>query len=142
MFDAQMTMKDARTKEKEFFLSKPEYADLGNVGTTYLAEKLSAHLINEIMKSLPSITSYIDQRWGLGQYMAPRISSLCNFLLWMDRSRFCSISKLEKDLKALGGDIKDGRGSMLHLILTLCRKLEEAFAKIVDGGRDGEILLV
>jgi hypothetical protein len=50
----------------------------------------------------------------------------------------CSIAKLEKELKDLGGDIKEGRGSLLHLILTLCRKLEEAFAKIVDGGRDGE----
>ena len=61
-FRLQMTMKDARSKEKEFFNSKAEYADLQNTGTTFLAEKLSAHLINEIMKSLPSITSFIDQR--------------------------------------------------------------------------------
>ncbi|GFH31615.1 hypothetical protein HaLaN_30692 [Haematococcus lacustris] len=27
---------------------------------------------------------------------------------------------------------------MLHLILTLCHKLEKAFAKVVDGGKDGE----
>ncbi len=45
--------------------------------------------------------------------------------------------KLEKELKALGGDVNYGRGSMLHLILTLCRKLEEAFNKIVDGKKDG-----
>ena len=31
-----------------------------NTGTTFLAEKLSNHLINEIMKSLPSIQSYIE----------------------------------------------------------------------------------
>lgn len=67
------------------------------------------HLINEIMKNLPSISAYIDQ----------------------------NVAKLEKELKALGGDVNHGRGSMLHLILTLCRKLEEAFAKIVDGKKDG-----
>jgi hypothetical protein len=32
-------------------------------GTQYLAEKLSTHLINEIMKNLPSISQYIDQKW-------------------------------------------------------------------------------
>ncbi len=62
MCPLQMSMKDARSKEKDFFLGKAEYADLQNTGTTYLAEKLSAHLINEIMKSLPSISSYIDQK--------------------------------------------------------------------------------
>eukprot|EP00798_Chlamydomonas_sp_ICE-L_P016681 gene16681-22940_t len=76
---------------------------------TYLSEKLSTHLINEIMKNLPSISSYIDQ----------------------------NIAKLERDLKALGGDVNFGRGSMLHLILKLCRKVEEAFMRIVDGGKDG-----
>ncbi len=49
----------------------------------------------------------------------------------------CSIARLEKELKALGGDIKTGRGSMLHLILTLCHKLEKAYTKTVDGGQDG-----
>ncbi|GAX77714.1 hypothetical protein CEUSTIGMA_g5157.t1 [Chlamydomonas eustigma] len=107
--NGKMSMKDARSREKDFFLGRPEYADLSNIGTGYLAEKLSQHLIAEIMKQLPSISSFIDQ----------------------------SIAKLEKELKDMGGDIKEGRGSLLHLILTLCRKLEEAFAKIVDGGRDG-----
>lgn len=49
----------------------------------------------------------------------------------------CSVSRMEKELKALGGDVNYGRGSMLHLILTLCHKLEKAFTKLVDGGRDG-----
>lgn len=49
----------------------------------------------------------------------------------------CSIERLERELKALGGDLNYGRGSMLHLILTLCHKLEKAFNKIVDGGKDG-----
>jgi len=47
------------------------------------------------------------------------------------------MQRLEKELKALGGDVKVGRGSMLHLVLTLCHKLEKAYCKIVDGGRDG-----
>ncbi|GFH12799.1 uncharacterized protein HaLaN_08553, partial [Haematococcus lacustris] len=94
-------MKEARAREKEFFTSNAAYADLQNIGTGYLAEKLSQHLINEIMKNLPSISQYIDQ----------------------------NIVKLESELKALGGDLKYGRGSMLHLILTLCHKLEKAFAK-------------
>ena len=55
-------MSDARKAEKEFFLSRPEYADLTNIGTTFLADKLSAHLIRESHKNLPSITSYIDQK--------------------------------------------------------------------------------
>ena len=54
----------------------------------------------------------------------------------------CSIAKLEADLKAMGGDVNYGRGSMLHLILTLCRRLEEAFGKIVDGKKDGGWRLV
>lgn len=107
--NSKLSMLNARAREKEFFASKPEYADLTNTGTTYLAEKLSIHLINEIMKNLPSISAYIDQ----------------------------NVVKLEKELKALGGDVNYGRGSMLHLILTLCRKLEEAFNKIVDGKKDG-----
>lgn len=55
-------MKDARQREQDFFQSVPSYADLPNTGTTYLAEKLSTHLINEIMKNLPSISAYIDQK--------------------------------------------------------------------------------
>lgn len=52
-----------------------------------------------------------------------------------------SIIRLEKELKALGGDVKFGRGSMLHMVLTLCHKLEKAYIKTVDGGRDGAYLL-
>lgn len=55
-------MKEMRGRELEFFSSTPAYADLNNVGTGFLAEKLSNHLINEIMKNLPSISQYIDQK--------------------------------------------------------------------------------
>lgn len=107
--NSKVSMKEARGREKEFFTSSQAYADLKNTGTGFLAEKLSQHLINEIMRNLPSISQYIDQ----------------------------NILRLEKELKALGGDIKYGRGSMLHLILTLCHKLEKAYTKVVDGGQDG-----
>lgn len=35
--------------------------DLDNIGTTYLANKLSNHLINEITRKLPDIQSYVDK---------------------------------------------------------------------------------
>mmetsp|Transcript_7411 Transcript_7411/g.12788 ORF Transcript_7411/g.12788 Transcript_7411/m.12788 type:complete len:628 (+) Transcript_7411:31-1914(+) len=107
--NSKVGMKEARSKENDFFKGMQAYADLPNIGTGYLAEKLSNHLINEIMRNLPSIALYIDQ----------------------------NAKRLEAELKALGGDLKYGRGSMLHLILTLCHKLEKAYGRVVDGGRDG-----
>jgi hypothetical protein len=80
-----------------------------NTGTGFLSEKLSAHLINEIMKALPSIQSYIEG----------------------------TIAKLSKELTALGGDVSHSRGAMLHMTLQLCHKMERAFERIVDGGKDG-----
>ena len=56
-----MSMDVMRSREKEFFKSMPQYADLSNVGTGYLAETLSKVLINEILKKLPSIQQYIDE---------------------------------------------------------------------------------
>ena len=52
--NSKVQMTDARAKERAFFTGRPEYGDLGNTGTTYLAEKLSTHLINEITRNLPS----------------------------------------------------------------------------------------
>ena len=57
----RMGMVEARSREKQFFLGQEEYKDLENTGTTYLAEKLSRHLINEITRKLPEIQSYIDK---------------------------------------------------------------------------------
>ena len=56
-----MTMQDARKKEKEFFQGARDYRHLDNVGTGFLAEKLSKHLLNEIKKALPSIMASIKQ---------------------------------------------------------------------------------
>jgi hypothetical protein len=33
--------------------------------------------------------------------------------------------------------VTGNRGKMLHLILTLCQKVEKAFNRIVDGGEGG-----
>jgi hypothetical protein len=58
----QMAMKEARAKEQEFFKGHPSYKDLTNIGTGYLSDKLSHHLVNEIMRKLPKIQHYIDTR--------------------------------------------------------------------------------
>ena len=54
----------------------------------------------------------------------------------------CSIIRLEKELKALGGDVKFGRGSMLHMILTLCHTLEKAYTRTIDRRCDGACMRV
>jgi hypothetical protein len=41
--------------------STDAYRDLDNTGTSYLANKLSHHLINEITRKLPEIQSYVDK---------------------------------------------------------------------------------
>jgi len=102
-------MEAARAKEKEFFFASPAYRDLENIGMTYLADKLSAHLIAEILKKLPSITAHID----------------------------ATIAKTSKELEALGSDVGANRGRMLHLILTLCQRVERSFDKVVEGGAGG-----
>ncbi len=43
-----------------------------------------------------------------------------------------------RGVQALGGDISHSRGAMLHMTLQLCSKLERAFERIVDGGKDGK----
>lgn len=44
----------------------------------------------------------------------------------------------KSQLTALGNDVSGNRGKMLHLILTLCQKVEKAFTRIVEGGEGGE----
>ena len=44
---------------------------------------------------------------------------------------------MRKEVDALGGPIATSRGGMIHLILTLLRAFEDAFAKATDGGRGG-----
>ena len=52
--------------------------------------------------------------------------------------RSCSIHEYQHQLRLLGQDVTSNRGKMLHLILTLCQKVEKAFNRIVDGGEVGE----
>lgn len=105
----KVNMEAARARERAFFDESEAYRDLTNIGTNYLADKLSTHLINEILKQLPSIQAYIDNL----------------------------INKLRKELESLGTDVSGNRGRMLHLILTLCQKIEKRFESIVEGGAGG-----
>ncbi|MEW5297851.1 MAG: hypothetical protein WDW36_001030 [Sanguina aurantia] len=208
--NSKVSMKDARSREKDFFLGQPAYADLANVGTTYLAEKLSTHLIGEIMKNLPSMVTYIDSRYvgspphgsraesgsrgqgpqlctqhhmsrvvgvgdgsrlqrGMGPLGLETVQSLSQPLRGcatygapaahpnrlsamsatsslspphvaapvIDLRRSLRIKKLQDELSSLGGDVGGSRGSMLYLILTMIQKVERAFERIVQGGKDG-----
>lgn len=45
--------------------------DLDNIGTTYLANKLSNHLINEITRKLPDIQSYVDKTCVAAGFLGP-----------------------------------------------------------------------
>ena len=92
----------ARKKELEFFQSKPQYQGLRNVGTTFMSSKLSSHLIGAIRRQLPVIQHNISE----------------------------GIISLEKELESLGGPGAATRGSMIHLVLQLCRTFEEAFTKV------------
>lgn len=88
-------MAEARKKELEFFRSSPHYGTLKNVGTGFLAGKLSAHLIGAIRKQLPVIQHSIND----------------------------GIIGLERELEALGGPAVTTRGAMVHLSLQVppCR---------------------
>jgi len=77
--------------------------------TDYLAKKLSTHLINEISRKLPEIQAFVDH----------------------------AVADYRRQLRDLGNDVAGNRGKMLHLILTICQKVEKAFCRIVDGGEGG-----
>ena len=103
------SMQAARARELDFFRSKPCYASLKNVGTSFLSARLSEHLVGAIKRALPTISA------GIGD----------------------GIAGLEKELEQLGGPAVEGRGGMVHLLLQLTRQFEEAFAQAVDGGKNG-----
>lgn len=98
----QVGMEVARRKELDFFKGMRPYSDLRNVGTGFLSTKLSSHLIGAIRRQLPIIQQHISE----------------------------GIISLEKELESLGGPGTASRGSMIHLVLQLCRTFEEAFAKV------------
>lgn len=56
-----MSMPDARARELDFFTNSLDYTGLSNVGTAFMANKLSKHLLTEIKKALPGIHASIKQ---------------------------------------------------------------------------------
>jgi len=105
----RVTMGEARARENAFFAQHQSYGALENVGTDFLSKKLSAHLINEIARKLPEIQSFVDT----------------------------AVADYRRQLRDLGNDVAGNRGKMLHLILTICQKVERHFSRIVDGGEGG-----
>lgn len=105
----QMTMKDARAKELDFFHKKAEYSGLRNIGTGFLSTELSEKLISSVRRQLPNISGFVNK----------------------------SVMDLKRELEAMGGPAANSRGEMIHLVLTLCRKFETCFAKLIDGGKGG-----
>jgi len=112
--DSRMSMTDARRKELEFFETSSEYKGLSNVGTGYLSTDLSEKLISSVRRQLPNISGFLSK----------------------------SIMDLHKELEAMGGPAASGRGEMVHAVLTLARKFETSFGKLIDGGKGGGELIL
>ena len=112
--DSKMDMGRARAKEMEFFKGKDEYRSMENVGTDYLSSDLSEKLIASVRRQLPNISGFLNK----------------------------SIMDLNKELEGLGGPAASGRGEMVHAVLTIARKFETAFAKLIDGGKGGGELVL
>lgn len=58
--NSKMAMGDSRKRELEFFTGNPAYLGVQNVGTTFLSNKLSEHLVLAIRKQLPVIQTAIN----------------------------------------------------------------------------------
>lgn len=112
--DSRMSMNDARRKELEFFESTTDYKGLRNVGTGYLATDLSEKLVASVRRQLPNISGFLNK----------------------------SIMDLNRELDTMGGPAASGRGEMVHAVLTLARKFETAFGKLIDGGKGGGELIL
>lgn len=112
--DNKLDMAAARRKELEFFNQSKDYTGLRNVGTDHMSKDLSEKLIASVRRQLPNISGFIQK----------------------------SCMDLQKELEAMGGAAPIGRGEMVHAVLTLCRKFETAFAKLIDGGKGGGELIL
>jgi len=112
--DSKMGMDQARAKEMEFFKGNDAYKNLNNIGTEYLSVDLSEKLIASVRRQLPNISGFLNK----------------------------SIMDLNKELAALGGPAANGRGEMVHAVLTIARKFETAFGKLIDGGKGGGELVL
>jgi len=78
------------------------------VTTTVLSGTLSTELIRTIRNKLPSLTANIQG----------------------------NISTLQSDLDALGDDMPEGRGGMVHAIIELCGRAQEQYKQIINHVRD------
>lgn len=112
--NSRMSMTDARRKELDFFRGSKSYGGLKNVGTGYLSNNLSERLINAVRRQLPNISTFVNK----------------------------SVMDIKRELDAMGGPAANSRGEMIHLILTLCRKFETSFGKLIDGGKGGGELIL
>ncbi|KAK2078512.1 hypothetical protein QBZ16_003352 [Prototheca wickerhamii] len=112
--NSRMDMSRARQRELDFFHGKPDYGGLNNVGTGYLSTELSQKLIASVRRQLPNISAFVNKQ----------------------------VSDLQRELEGMGGPAASSRGEMIHLVLTLCRKFETAFAKLIDGGKGGGELIL
>lgn len=112
--NSKMSMQDARRKEMDYFTKAKDYSGLRNIGTGYLSTELSEKLVASVRRQLPNISGFVSK----------------------------SIMDLQKELEAMGGPAAITRGEMIHLVLTLCRKFETAFAKLIDGGKGGGELIL
>lgn len=105
----QMSMADARARELAFFHKKADYGGIKNIGTGFLSTELSERLVASVRRQLPNISAFVNK----------------------------SVMDLQRELEAMGGPAATSRGEMIHLVLTLCRKFETSFAKLIDGGKGG-----
>lgn len=112
--DNRVDMKAARSKELDFFKSSNDYSGLRNVGTEFLSNDLSEKLISSVRRQLPNISGFLNK----------------------------SIMELNKDLESMGGPAASGRGEMVHAVLTIARKFETAFCRLIDGGKGGGELIL
>jgi GTPase SAR1 family protein len=112
--DSKMGMDQARAKELEFFQEKDEYRNFKNVGTGYLSSDLSDKLVASVRRQLPNISGFLNK----------------------------SIMDLNKEVNALGGPSANGRGEMVHAVLTIARKFETQFGKLIEGGKGGGELVL
>ena len=112
--DSRVSMEDARRKEMEFFEGQDAYRGLRNIGTEHLSQDLSEKLISSVRRQLPNISGFLNK----------------------------AVMDLNRELEAMGGPAASGRGEMVHAVLTLARKFETSFAKLIDGGKGGGELIL
>ncbi|KAM0004703.1 putative dynamin stalk domain, dynamin, GTPase region, GTPase effector domain, Dynamin superfamily [Helianthus debilis subsp. tardiflorus] len=100
----------ARRREREYFVTSPDYGHLASkMGSEYLAKLLSQHLESVIKAKIPGIISLINK----------------------------GIDEMEAELDHLGRPIAIDAGAQLYTILELCRAFDKIFKEHLDGGRPG-----